>query len=106
MNEKKGLFKKIKAAVSPQSMMGNLASALLPQLAASLMAMEQPEAEGGVLKAGEQKIGFLITQGDGEISLSIVAMRYDPELQAMVMGKPIKTFAGNEAILELQNQIG
>lgn len=106
MDEKKGLFKKIKAAVSPQNMMGNLASALLPQLAASLMAMEHPEAEGGLLKEGEQKIGYMITTHDGEISLSIVAMRYDRDLEAMVMGKPIKTFAGNEAILQLQNQIG
>ncbi len=105
MSDKNHLFNRIKNAVSPQSMMGNLASALLPQLAASLMAMERPREEGGLLNPGEQKIAYLITTMDGEIGLSIVPMAYNAERGVMELGKPIRTFAGNEAILEMQKQI-
>lgn len=71
------VLENLKKKFNPGSAMMGMAGALLPQLGAHLAGMEKPEAEGGMLREGEDVIGFLITQNAGDVRISTVAIGED-----------------------------
>lgn len=72
----KGLkvLKNLKEKFNPGSAMMSMAGALLPQLGAHLSSMEKPEEDGGMLKADETVIAYMITQRDGDVRISTVTI--------------------------------
>ena len=82
------------------SMVTNMATAFLPQFAEQLQLMEQPESEGGLLKEGETKMAFVLTQVNGQMIITTCSLTYDPDHKRMIMNQPIS----NEPLADLLNR--
>lgn len=104
MNKKPSLIKRKLDAMQQRFGMGKMIQDMvisaLPQFAEQLAKMEKPSDEGGLLKEGETKLAYLITQTDGELNISLCPLAFDQELQKMILKKPIS----NQPLAELLQQ--
>ncbi len=88
---------KLREKLSPESMLMKTMGSFVPQLAEKIKEMEGPE---GILKEGQDKVAYVITEHNGSIQLSVVPLTFDKELGKMIMDKPITT-GGIETLLGL-----
>ncbi len=72
-------LKALKEHVNPMNAMSGAVKLFLPQLGATLKNMETPESEGGLLKEGEDKMGFLIIDKNEQVTAVVCAMKKVPE---------------------------
>ena len=82
------------------NMVKDMVISALPQFAEQLATMEKPIDEGGLLKEGESKLAYLITQVDGEIRITLCPLAFDPEVKKMIVKPPIT----NQPLIGLLNQ--
>lgn len=83
------ILERFKNKFDLKSMIGNLVKDMLPQLAANLKRMSKPQEEGGLLKEGEDKIVWVILENQGEASVMICPLTFEPGTGKMWLGKPI-----------------
>lgn len=100
MRKDRNFLKQMSDRFGLGSMMTSAATAFLPQFAEQLAQMEKPVEEGGLLKEGESKMAYVLTQKEGQLIITICALTYNPETRQMIMGQPIS----NQPLEELLNQ--
>jgi len=82
------LLRKLKDKFSAEGALFGMVQNLLPKFEEHLAGLENPDT--GLLKEGEDKIGYLITRVSGKVQISLVPMTFDGEQNRMYLGKPLK----------------
>ena len=93
MNKKQNSLKRKIASFSDRFSLGktvtNMALSFLPQFAEKITSMDKPVADGGLLKEGEDKMAFILTQQNGKMMVTVSALSFNPDTGQMMINKPI-----------------
>lgn len=78
----------------------NMALSFLPQFTEKIVGMDKPVDEGGLLKEGEDKMAFILTQQNGKMMVTVSSLTYNTETGQMMINKPIS----NQPLENLLNE--
>ncbi|PHN00754.1 hypothetical protein [Flavilitoribacter nigricans] len=106
MNKKQNSLKQRVARFTDRFSLGNtvtsMALSFLPQFTEKLTGMDKPVAEGGLLKEGEDKMAFILTQQNGKMMVTVSSLSFNTETGQMMINKPISN-QSLETLLQQQN---
>lgn len=108
MKKDLNFLKGLRSKLDPGNMAANVAKMFLPQLEEIMDKMDKPVAEGGVLKEGQEKLGFLVLRSNGQTRITVVPIWRDERVNddERVMGKPVSVMGLDDLLSKKQLQDG